>query len=74
MSAPNDPQRPRPATTLRVVAAVLWSFFGVRKRAHLEADAASIRPHQIVIAGVVVAALFVVLLLAIARLVVRLAS
>lgn len=74
MPVSDDPPKPRRATTLEVVSAVLWSFFGVRKRAHLEADAASIRPHQIIIAGVVVAALFVVLLLAIARLVVHLAG
>ena len=71
--SPETPRRP-PATTLRVVAAVLWGFFGVRKRAQLDEDAASIRPHQIIVAGILVAALFVVVLLAIARLVVRLAA
>lgn len=70
----SDPPAPRQASLLKIVAAVLWSFFGVRKRAQLEEDSALIRPHQIIIAGILVAAVFVVLLIMIARLVVRFAG
>jgi hypothetical protein len=43
----------------RTLLAVLWSFFGVRKSKDLERDVAELNPLHIVIAGVVVAALFV---------------
>lgn len=42
--------------TLRAVA---WSFFGVRKGAAYESDAAQLNPVHVIIAGVVAAALFV---------------
>jgi Protein of unknown function (DUF2970) len=73
--APRDTGRPdRPASLREVVAAVFWSFFGVRKRASLERDALRIRPHQVIIAGVGLAALFVVLLIVAVRLIVRAAG
>jgi amino acid transporter len=50
---------------LRLVAAVLWSFFGVRKRRDLEADAAQLNPLHLIVAGVIGAALFVGVLLVI---------
>ena len=71
---PAEPSAPRQATLREIVSAVLWSFFGVRKGARLKQDAVSIRPHQIIIAGIIVSALFVVLLIAIARIVVRVAG
>jgi hypothetical protein len=70
MSAPNDPLPP-PARLTDVFKAVLWSFFGVRKRARMQQDAVSIRPHQVIIVGLVVAALLVIGLLAVVRLVIR---
>ena len=39
--------------------AVLWSFFGVRKAKDLERDVSELKPLHVVIAGVLVAALFV---------------
>lgn len=73
MTVPDDPP-PRPAKLADVFKAVLWSFFGVRKRARLQQDAATIRPHQVIIAGVIVAVLFVLVLLLVVRLVVRVAG
>jgi hypothetical protein len=73
MSPPDDPP-PRTARLIDIVKAVLWSFFGVRKRARMQEDAVSIRPHQVIIAGVVVAALFVLGLLVVVRLVIRAAG
>lgn len=55
---------------LQLVAAVLWSFFGVRKRRDLEADAAQLNPLHLIVAGVIGAVLFVVVLLVIVHLVV----
>jgi len=54
----------RNGSVLRTISAVGWSFFGVRKARDLEHDAAHLNPLHVVIAGVVVAALFVALLIA----------
>ncbi|MDR5853467.1 DUF2970 domain-containing protein [Caballeronia sp. LZ062] len=56
---------------LRLVKAVFWSFFGVRRRADLENDAAQLNPLHLIAAGVIGAALFIVVLLVIVRAVVR---
>jgi len=47
----------------RTLLAVAWSFFGVRKSRDLERDVGELNPLHIVIAGVIVAALFVVALI-----------
>ena len=51
--------------------AVFWSFFGVRKRADYEADAHRLKPQHVIAAGVVSAAVFVLILFAIVKLVTR---
>lgn len=56
------------AATMR---AVLWSFFGVRRHAEYEKDAAALNPVHVVIAGLLAAAFFVFVLLVIVNLVVR---
>jgi hypothetical protein len=43
--------------------AVAWSFFGVRKSADYEKDVSRLNPVHVVIAGVVGAVLFIVVLL-----------
>ena len=50
---------------------MFWSFFGVRKGRHMQKDAVTIRPHQVVIVGVVSGAIFVAVLLVIVRYIVR---
>jgi hypothetical protein len=61
------PPKPRPATIGQVVGAVLWSFFGVRKGDAMRRDAVALKPHQVIIVGIVFAAIFVVTLLIIVR-------
>ena len=51
--------------------AVFWSFFGVRKRSDYDADAARLKPHQVIVAGLASAVVFVLVLLAIVQLVTR---
>jgi hypothetical protein len=68
---PRDAEKPRTASFAQVAKAVLWSFFGIRKRRNLEQDAVTIRPHHAIIAGVIGMVLFVFLLLAIVRLILR---
>jgi hypothetical protein len=50
--------------------AVLWSFFGVRKKSGFEEDTQKLNPLHVVIAGVIAAILFVVTLLMIVKMVV----
>lgn len=71
---PSPPQAPRNATLGEVFAAVFWSFFGVRKGKHMQRDAVTIRPHQVVIVGLVAGAIFVLTLIAIVRLILRAAG
>ncbi|QRX83773.1 DUF2970 domain-containing protein [Glaciimonas sp. PAMC28666] len=52
------------------VKAVLWGFFGVRKKKDYESDAAGLNPIHVVIAGVIGAIIFIVILITIVKLVV----
>ena len=54
-----DPVERRKNSLRRTVLAVLWSFFGVRKAKDLERDVSELKPLHVVIAGVLIAALFV---------------
>jgi hypothetical protein len=47
--------------------AVLWSFFGVRKKSDHERDAAELNPLHIVIAGVIAAGIFITVLLVVVK-------
>lgn len=47
------------AGVTQIGRAVLWSFFGIRKGRNLEQDAAHISPLQVIIAGLIGAALLV---------------
>jgi len=51
--------------------AVFWSFFGVRKRADYDADAARLKPRHVIAAGLASALVFVLVLLGIVHLVTR---
>ena len=60
---------PRKASFAEVAKAVFWSFFGVRKKKDYASDSASISPVQIIIAGLIGAALFVLTLVMVVKLV-----
>ena len=60
----------RKSSFAATVKAVMWSFFGVRKRRDYEKDAAQLNPLHVLIAGVIGAALFILLLLTIVHFVV----
>ena len=65
------PERRRPASFKRTLLAVLWSFFGVRKSKDLERDVSELNPIHLVVAGIVVAALFVGALIALVNWVIK---
>ena len=52
------------------VKAVLWSFFGVRKKSAYEEDTQKLNPVHVIIAGIVGAVLFVLALLLLVKIVV----
>ncbi len=58
------------ASPLRVFRTVFWSFFGVRGRADNQADLANITPVQVIIAGIIGAAIFVTTLVLLVRFIV----
>lgn len=70
-SGGDAPPSPRRATLLEVVNAVLWSFFGVRKGDAMRRDAVTIRPHQVIIVGIVIAAILVATLVILVRIITR---
>ena len=57
----------RPLSFGQTIRAVAWSFFGVRKGSEHEADMAKLNPVHVIIAGVIGAALFVLLLVLLLR-------
>ncbi len=56
---------------LKAALAVFWSFFGVRKRRDYDADAQSLTPARVIIAGLVGAAVFVLTILLVVYLVMQ---
>jgi hypothetical protein len=61
----------RRAGPLQVAKAVFWSFFGIRRSKDHDADAATISPVQVIVAGVIGAALFVLCLVLVVQYVTR---
>jgi len=58
---------PRKATPFQVVKAVLSAFIGIRKRAAHEHDAVTITPVQVIVTGIIAAAVFVLSLVLLVR-------
>ncbi|MBK6980763.1 MAG: DUF2970 domain-containing protein [Betaproteobacteria bacterium] len=51
--------------------AVFWGFFGVRRKSEYEADARRLKPQAVIVAGLVAAAVFVLAILGVVKLVTR---
>jgi hypothetical protein len=67
----SDFPAPRGATLLELLSAVFWSFFGVRKGDAMRRDAVTIKPYQVIIVGIVFAAILVVTLIVLVRMITR---
>ena len=52
---------------VRAFKAVAWSFFGVRKNSEYERDIAELKPQHVIVAGVISAALFVLVLVLVVK-------
>jgi hypothetical protein len=57
----------RKGSFLQTLKAVAWSFFGVRKGTDYEKDISQLNPVHVIIAGILGAAVFIFVLLAIVR-------
>ena len=63
-----EPQQPvRKASPLQVAKAVLSAFIGIRKREAHERDAVTITPLQVIVTGIIFAAIFVLSLVMLVR-------
>ena len=67
-------EAPKRAGPLQVAKTVFWSFFGIRRRAEHEADVRRLTPAQVIVAGLIGAALFVATLIVIVRFVISQAA
>ncbi|MEX3784788.1 MULTISPECIES: DUF2970 domain-containing protein [unclassified Paraburkholderia] len=61
---------PRKSSFAQSMRAVFWSFFGVRKRRDLEADATQLNPLHVIVAALIGAAVLIGVLILVVRLVV----
>jgi hypothetical protein len=65
--APPPPQGS--AGFAQVAGAVFWSFFGIRRKAAGERDMVTIKPHHVIVAGLLGAAIFVFVLIVLVRII-----
>ena len=63
-------QAQKKASPLQVAKAVFWSFLGIRKRRDYETDSVELKPHQVIIAGLIGAAILVASLILLVHLVI----
>ncbi len=63
-------QAPKKASPLRVARAVFWSFLGIRRRRDHEEDSIELKPQQVIIAGLIGAAVLVAGLILLVRFVI----
>ncbi|UGQ47148.1 DUF2970 domain-containing protein [Massilia endophytica] len=62
-----EPQR---ASFMYAMKAVVWSFFGLRRKSDFEKDQVKLNPVHFIVAGVLGAAIFIGLLITVVKLVV----
>jgi hypothetical protein len=53
-------KKPTKATFIQAMKAVSWAFFGIRKQSDHDHDAATLTMGQVIIAGIIGAAMFVI--------------
>jgi hypothetical protein len=63
----HEPVTARKGSWLQTAKAVAWSFLGIRRRADYAKDVEKLNPIHVVIAGIVGAALFVLVLVLLVR-------
>ena len=66
-----DPPARKTASLRQVVSAGFWSFFGIRKGNAMSRDMVTIKPLHVIIVGIALAAIFVVSLITLVRIITR---
>lgn len=66
----NTAEKRTSATVWQVAKAVMFAFMGIRKKSDLENDAATLKPAQLIVGGIVGGVLFVISIILLVRLVV----
>jgi hypothetical protein len=57
----NDPgEKPAKGTFMQAMKAVSWAFFGIRKKSDHDRDAETLTMGQVIVAGIIGAAMFVI--------------
>jgi hypothetical protein len=69
MQPEQQAERAGKASPWRAVSAVLGAFIGVRKSSARDRDAASLKPVHVIVAGVIGAALFVIAIVTLVKLI-----
>ncbi len=69
--APPQSEAPKAASLRQVASAVFCSFFGIRKGGQMQQDAVTLKPHHVVIVGLLSALVFVLVLVALVMFVTR---
>jgi hypothetical protein len=59
----------RESSPLRAVSAVLGAFIGIRKSSARDRDLANVKPAHVIVAGIIAAALFVIILVTLVNLI-----
>ncbi|MEK6708622.1 MAG: DUF2970 domain-containing protein [Pseudomonadota bacterium] len=65
----NETKVQRKASFLQAIKAVSWAFFGIRKKSDHDHDAATLTLGQVIVAGIIGAAIFVTSVLMMVKLV-----
>ena len=60
-------QAQKKASLLQIAKAVFWSFLGIRKHRDYETDSVELKPHQVIVAGLIGAAVLVLSLILLVR-------
>jgi len=68
-SEPGPEEQKRRSSPLQAVTAVLSAFIGIRKSSSRDRDLATVKPLHVVIAGVIAAAVFVITIVTVVRLI-----
>ena len=66
----NAAQKPVSATIWQVAKAVMFAFMGIRRKSDLENDAATLKPVQLIVGGIIGGILFVIGVMLLVRLIV----
>jgi hypothetical protein len=66
----NVAQPQKKASLLQVAKAVFWAFLGIRKRRDYETDSVQLNPLQVIVAGLIGAAVLVLSLILLVRFVI----